>query len=120
LQQRVLVVDDERLVARALERWLRRHGVEVSVLCESASFSQEFARVRPTAVVSDYLMPGADGVSLLRQCRQTAPEVKRCLLSGSLAMLTEEQRESISPCLFLAKPWNDEALERLLGFLNEP
>ncbi len=116
--ERVLVVDDELPVARALERWLLRHHIETTVLCEPAQFLEALVRVRPTAVVCDYVMPGVDGVTVLRQCLAAAPEVKRCLLSGSMALVTEAQRASITPCLFLDKPWDDaglRALKELLG-----
>lgn len=114
----MLVVDDELPVARALERWLHRYHIETSVLCEPAQFLETLARVRPTAVVCDYVMPGVDGVTLLRQCRKAAPEVKRCLLSGSMGLVTEAERASIAPCLFLEKPWNDTSLAGLLALLG--
>ena len=74
--------------------------------------------MKPDAVLSDYSMPGVNGVTLLQHCLAIAPEVKRCLLSGSLGQVTEAQRASISPCLFLSKPLNEDALERLRGMLE--
>jgi len=115
---RVLVVDDELPVARALERWLHRHHIETSVLSEPAQFLETLARGRPTAVVCDYVMPGVDGVTLLRHCLKVAPEVKRCLVSGSMGLVSEPQRASIAPCLFLEKPFSDASLETLLVLLG--
>ncbi len=114
----MLVVDDELLVARALQRWLGRRQIEVSVLCQPADFAQHLAQVRPTAVVSDLVMPGVDGITVLRQALELAPEAKRCLLSGSLGLVTKEQRASIEPCLFLSKPWDEDSMALLLGMLE--
>lgn len=115
---RVLVVDDELPVARAIERWLVRGHLEVVVLCDPTQFEQELARVHPTAVMSDLVMPGIDGISLLQQARALAPEVKRCLISGSVELVTAEQRASVEPCLFLSKPWDDTSLARVLALLE--
>lgn len=114
----MLVVDDEVSVARALGRWLARYDLEVCVLTDSTRFAQELARVRPSVVVSDLVMPGVDGVALLLQSLALAPEVKRCLMSGSLNLVTTEQRASLAPCLFLDKPWDDATLKGLLALFE--
>lgn len=115
----MLVVEDELPVARALERWLKRRGVVVFVLTDPAQFEAVFLRELPTLVICDYLMPGLDGVEVLSAARRLAPEVRRCLLSGSLFLVTAEQRASIEPCVFVDKPWAGDTLGALLG-LQEP
>ena len=109
------MVDDELSIARALERWLTRLGVEVVVLTDLTQFERVFTREQPTLVICDYLMPGMDGVRVLASARRLAPQVRRCLLSGTLAMVTAEQRASIEPCVFIDKPWDSDTLARQLG-----
>ena len=109
------MVDDELSIARALERWLTRLGVEVVVLTDLNQFELVFTRAQPTLVISDYLMPGMDGVRLLMSARRLAPQVRLCLLSGSLALVTQAQRASIEPCLFIDKPWDSATFARQLG-----
>lgn len=112
---RVLVVDDEVPVARALERWLLRQGAAVCLVTNSAVFETALLRERPTLVISDFLMPGLDGIAVLRTARALAPEARRCLLSGSLGLVTEAQRASVAPCLFIDKPWDTARLASQLG-----
>jgi DNA-binding NtrC family response regulator len=111
----VLVVDDDLPVARALERWLKRRGVMVFLVTEASEFEQSLERDRPTLVISDYLMPKLNGVQVLATAKRLAPDARRCLLSGSLEQVTAAQRASISPCLFLEKPWDPARLAIQLG-----
>lgn len=79
---RVLVVDDEALVARALQRMLARHGAEVVVAHDGA---EGLARVREgqfDAVVSDVRMPTMDGPTMLRALRDAADPTPFVFLTG--------------------------------------
>jgi DNA-binding NtrC family response regulator len=112
---RVLVVDDDLPVARALQRWLTRLGVHVILLVKGDDFERVLMRERPTLVVCDYLMPQFDGVALLTLAKRFDPAIRRCLLSGSLGLVSDVQRATIAPCLFLEKPWDLARLAAQLG-----
>lgn len=80
---RVLLVDDERLVARGLVRQLGR-DVDVTI-AGSAAVALEFLALQEfDAVVSDFHMPDRDGLSLLEEVALRWPKVKRVLHSGSM------------------------------------
>jgi DNA-binding NtrC family response regulator len=114
----VLVVDDEASVARAMERWLTRLGATVRVLNHPADFEAVLLAEQPAIVISDYLMPVMDGVAVLGIAQRLLPSARRCLLSGSLFLVTPQQRASLEPCLFVEKPWDREVFAAQLG-LNE-
>lgn len=114
------MVDDEKPVARALERWLTRLGARVCVLTEPAEVEAVLQREQPTLVISDYLMPVMDGVAVLTLARRLVPTARRCLLSGSLFLVTPAQRAAIEPCLFVDKPWDGGQLAVQLGLLPGP
>jgi CheY-like chemotaxis protein len=81
-RRRALVVDDEPAVARATSRLLSNHW-----LVDTAGSAQEavgMMRLREyDAVLTDYDMPGRDGIWLLDWVRHAFPETKRVLHSGS-------------------------------------
>lgn len=112
--QSALIVDDEVTVARAMARWLRRQGFQVHVLTDSAHFEAALVKERPSIVVCDYRMPGHSGVELLVLAKRLWPAARRCLISGSLSLLTDGERVQIEPCLFIDKPWDPVALATLL------
>lgn len=79
---RVLLVDDEPLVGRALYRMLSK-SADVT-LAGSAADAVALLERRPfDAVVSDYQMPGRDGLSLLEEVAERWPHVRRVLHSGA-------------------------------------
>jgi two-component system response regulator MprA len=75
--RRILVVDDDPMVATTIQRVLRPEGYEVEVALGGAA-ALEYAGVRrPDLVVLDLMMPGVDGLEVCRQLRA----------SGSLPIL---------------------------------
>lgn len=115
----MLLVEDEAPVARAMERWLKRQGAQVQVLHDSDGAEALLQQQWPSIVISDYLMPGLDGVQVLALAKALNPTALRCLLSGSLFMVSAAVRESIAPCLFVEKPWDGETLRVQLGLTLE-
>jgi len=111
----VLIVEDERFVARALERSLKRHGAVVRVLLETTTLQATLLEFQPTHVVSDLRMTPRDGIEVLRVASQLVPDAVRTLLSGSSDSLTQETLDSVQPCRLLSKPWLEATLAHDLG-----
>jgi two-component system response regulator MprA len=66
---RILVVDDDAAVRRALEHALRRDGYDVSAAEDGSSALETHARVRPEAVILDVMMPEPNGLEICRVLR---------------------------------------------------
>ena len=102
---RILLVDDEELVRTATADMLSDLGYKV---IEASSGSQALAIVKAGAdidiVVTDYLMPGITGVTLIAELRMAAPSIPALLVTGyanagsdipdSLARLSKPFRQS--------------------------
>lgn len=67
--ERVLIVDDEPQIRRALRTALIAHGYEVEVAEDGRTGLEAIAAWAPDAVVLDLVMPGVDGFEVLRQTR---------------------------------------------------
>jgi len=80
---RVLVVDDEPLVARGLARLLA-HGVDFTHALDAAEALEFLATREFDAVLSDFSMPERDGLSLLAEVARRWPHLKRVLHSGAM------------------------------------
>jgi len=62
-------------------------------------------------VISDYRMPGIDGVEFLSRLIKLQPSIARLILSGFAdmqAVVAAVNRTQI--CRFISKPWDDQAL----------
>ncbi len=69
---RILVVEDERHIARLLEFVLRRAGYETAVSHSAEQALVEIEKCPPDALVLDLVLPGMSGLELLRLIRSPA------------------------------------------------
>jgi two-component system, OmpR family, response regulator ResD len=66
----VLVVDDEPTIAEVVSRYLERAGYRTRVASDGAQALELVARSRPDLVVLDLMLPGIDGLEVMRRLRQ--------------------------------------------------
>jgi DNA-binding response OmpR family regulator len=67
----VLVVDDEPMVREVVARYLELDGFGVHAAADGAEAAGWLAANRPDLVVLDVMLPGTDGLTILRQLRST-------------------------------------------------
>jgi len=107
---RVVVVDDEPAVGRALGRLLTARGVDVRV-CTGGPQALALLEVAPADVVlSDFTMPGMNGIELLSEVRRRWPATRRVLVSALVEALTPEQLAACGPCVLVKKPFDEAEL----------
>ena len=84
MPDRILIVDDDAVMSKALMGMVKFHLPAVIVdTCESAAAALE--RIADTdydAIVSDLKMPGMDGLQLIRWLRQSRPSCSILLVTG--------------------------------------
>jgi DNA-binding response OmpR family regulator len=66
---RVLVVEDEPMVAEVVERYLRRDGFDVKGVGDGVEAMKAFQTWLPDLVVLDIMLPGIDGMEVCRRIR---------------------------------------------------
>ena len=66
----VLVVDDEPTIGEIVSRYLARAGYDAEVVPDGRAALDAFARRRPDLVVLDLMMPGIDGLEVMRLMRE--------------------------------------------------
>ena len=67
---KILIVDDERQIVRALRASLQSHGFEVSTALDGLEALEMFDQVRPDLLITDLSMPEMDGVELTKAVRK--------------------------------------------------
>ena len=70
--QRVLVVDDEKKIRDLLAAYLRADGFEVTEASDGPGALARIKRAEPDLVILDVMMPGRDGIEVLRELRKTS------------------------------------------------
>jgi len=88
MRTKILLVDDDEMLLAGLKRQLRnKFRVETAASGEEAV--QKVEKNGPYAVVvSDYMMPGMNGIDFLRRVKQSDPDTIRMVLTGSADMTT--------------------------------
>ena len=81
-QPKVLLVDDEGSVLFGLGHSLRGQGLRLSFAKSAAEALGVLDRERVDVVVTDYLMPGRNGLEFLRDVADWYPDTARIMLSG--------------------------------------
>lgn len=108
----VLCVDDEPNVLEALYRELRKDGYNI-LLAASAEEALEVMKSNPVdVIVSDELMPGMGGNSLLQWIKEDYPGTVRIMLTGHYAESEVALRAINRAEVFrlLPKPWDEDEL----------
>lgn len=114
MERKVLLVDDEEMILRALERLLRRDRYIV-ITASSGAEAMEVLQAHSdiALIICDQHMPGMTGTETLVRAREVAPETVRMTLTGCADMeilLANINEAGVSR--FMLKPWNDDTLRQ--------
>jgi EAL domain-containing protein (putative c-di-GMP-specific phosphodiesterase class I) len=111
---KVLLVDDEPSLRRALGKLLANGGFDVT----SASDGREAIALvdggKFDVIVSDIRMPGMDGLSLLREIRARDLDVPVVFLTGSPSMETAMEAVEYGAFRYLTKPVDGAELTKVV------
>jgi len=66
----VLVVDDEPTIGEIVARYLDRAGYETHIAVDGPGAMEAFERVNPDLIVLDLMLPGIDGLEVMRRMRE--------------------------------------------------
>jgi two-component system response regulator AtoC len=108
---RVLVVEDEVYVRDSLTEILRERGYDIVEAGTVAEAVRVLAQSPIDVVLTDFRLPGADGLALVKQIQSSSPEVPVVVLTGqgTIASAVECLKSGASD--YLLKPADPEALE---------
>ncbi len=108
---RILLVDDEQNVLRALQRVFRQENYQVMTASSGQEALELLRRETFHLMISDYMMPVMNGGELLRQAKELHPELIRIMLTGHAdtgAVMAAINEGAVYK--FILKPWNDDDL----------
>jgi response regulator RpfG family c-di-GMP phosphodiesterase len=111
IAERVLIVDDDELILRALARILESVGYDTRCYQDPITALANIERDRPVVVISDFMMPGLDGVAFLEQVRDRAPGAARILCTAAEDFRVALQAVNAGQVFrIISKPWHQQEL----------
>ena len=119
----LLIVDDEAHVLNALRRMLLNaaappvlHDLQLTTFTSPIEALEHVGNQRVDLVISDYRMPGMDGVTFLTRVAELQPDSARIILSAYADM--EGIVRAINEAgifRFVGKPWSDPELKMIVA-----
>lgn len=115
VRESLMIVDDDGAVGPALQRILRKEGRSILLCASGEEALARLARQEVGVVLSDQMMPGIDGVTLLEAIRYRRPETVRVLMTGyssedsAIAAINRSQIFS-----YITKPWSNRELHAVV------
>lgn len=115
--QRILFVDDEPIVGKATEEFLRRLGYTVTRYEQSEAALAKFRQTPDDfdLLVTDWAMPGMSGTELVSAVRNLRPEIPLLLISGFVDTLLQETVKMLGVDEVLLKPVPSELMAQAVA-----
>ncbi len=112
LKPKVLVADDEKVIADTLAIILNQNGYDASAVYTGTAAVERARSIRPDLVISDVIMPDMNGIDAAIKIRSFLPGCKILLFSGQAATadLLEDARKHGHEFEILAKPVHPQDL----------
>jgi hypothetical protein len=119
MTDRILVVDDEKIILELTSMVLRSNGYEVLTAESGARGLEIVERETPAVVLLDYMMPGMDGMTALRRIRERFPSTYVIMFTGkgSEEIAVELMKAGASD--YILKPFsNQDLIDRIDNVLR--
>lgn len=117
---RVLVVDDETVLASLVASYLERDGFEVEVVGDGHQAVEQARQWGPAVIVLDLGLPGIDGLEVCRQVR-TFSDCYIVMLTARVAEVDKLVGLSVGADDYVTKPFSSrELVARIRAMLRRP
>jgi two-component system phosphate regulon response regulator OmpR len=112
---RIIVVDDDPKLRDLLRRHLSENGLEVLVAADAPSFNRLLLRERVDLIVLDLMLPGEDGLSILRRLRGAGDRTPVIMLTARSEEIDRIIGLELGADDYLGKPFNPRELLARIG-----
>jgi phosphoribosyl 1,2-cyclic phosphodiesterase/CheY-like chemotaxis protein len=108
----ILLVDDDRFILEMCQDVLEHAGYKTVCLQEGRTLPDVVVTARPSLILLDIIMPGADGLSLCRQLRSGPSAYHGPIVVFSAKHYEQDKRiaREVGASAFLEKPFSPERL----------
>ena len=115
----VLIVDDERTLARAIKAFLTESGYEAEVAGDAEQALRLLETVRPDVVFCDVRLPGMNGIDLLRKIHEFDAAIPVIIMTAHGTIEGAVEAVKLGAFDYLKKPVDLEELKLLADRARE-
>jgi DNA-binding response OmpR family regulator len=108
--ERILVIEDDRAVQKALKRLFEAEGFVVDIAGNGAAGLEMFRMVTPSVLVLDLSLPGTPGQDVCREISQAAPSLPIIILSARTEVMDKVLLLELGAHDYVTKPFSPREL----------
>ena len=108
--EKILVIEDDAAVQRALRRTFESAGFDVSIASDGTSAMETFRATMPRIVILDLRLPGKSGQDLCREIKQECSSVPILVLSAASDVLDKVLLLELGADDYVTKPFSPREL----------
>jgi two-component system, OmpR family, alkaline phosphatase synthesis response regulator PhoP len=109
-RERILVIEDDRAVQKALKRLFECEGYSVDLATDGSAGLEMFRKMQPSALVLDLRLPGMSGQDVCREITQIAPGLPIVILSAKSEVTDKVLLLEIGAHDYVTKPFSPREL----------
>ncbi len=114
MNNKLLLVDDEKTMLKYLSRFLIKKGFDVTTAMSGEDALEKIKKQDFITVLLDVLMPGMDGIDTLREIKKIKPMTEVIMLTGHASVQVAIEGMKLGAFDYLMKPFDrDELVEKL-------
>lgn len=117
-RRKILVVDDNAIILHVLSCILEGADYKITTAGSGIAALDALRQEYFDLIITDFVMPGMDGISLLKRAKALYPDMPAIILTGSPG-LVRQPLAGVNVDALLAKPlYREELLDRVAYCLN--
>ncbi len=110
LVPRILIIDDEPMTCKQLERLLVQNGYLITTASSAEEGLAKLERRDIDVVITDLRLPGMSGVEVTKRVRETFPDVSVVVMTGYAEITTAVEVLKLGASDYLVKPFSAAAI----------
>ena len=114
LKSKIMIVDDEDTVCRSIKKALSREEYDIDVALSGEGALKMEKQKSYDVIIVDLMMPGINGMELLKSLKSVSPAVQVVMITGYPTMKNTLQAMQIGAFEFLPKPFLPHDLRNLV------
>ncbi len=108
--ERILVIEDDRAVQKALKRLFEAEGFAVDIAGNGAAGLEMFRVAAPSVLLLDLSLPGTPGQDICREISQAAPSLPIIILSAKSEVMDKVLLLELGAHDYVTKPFSPREL----------